>query len=144
MDLESFIRAPRRWQWGGMPVAVNGIHMPGEDCTTFVGSWVQEVSGFDPAADLRGTYSTAEEAAAVIAREGGIEAIGDVRLGRLGWYRVDTPADGDIGIVAAVSGVDLTCKEIPAIRFGPLWALMGPRGAMVKKLDWSGVSWRAP
>jgi len=144
MDLESFIRAPRRWQWGGTPVTVDGMPMPGEDCTTFVGSWAQEVTGIDPAADLRGTYSSAEEAAAVIAREGGIVGIGDTRLGRLGWYRVDIPADGDIGIVVAVSGVDLTCKEIPAIRFGPLWALMGPRGAMVKKLDWSGVAWRAP
>lgn len=147
MDLESFIRAPRRWQWGGMPVTVevNGhpTPFPGEDCTTFAASWAHATCGVDPAADLRGAYSTAEEAAAVIAREGGIVAIGDNRLGHLGWRRVDAPADGDIGIVAAVSGVDLICKEIPAIRFGPLWAVMGPRGAMVKKLDWTGVAWRA-
>jgi hypothetical protein len=100
------------------------------------------VCGVDPAADLRGTYSTADEANATIARAGGIVALGAARLEPLGWRRVEATADGDIGIVAAISGVDETLQEIPAIRFGPLWAVMGLRGAMVKKLDWTGVAWR--
>lgn len=147
MNLESFIRLPRLWQWGGTPVTlvVDGIPtpFPGEDCTTFAGSWVQQVSGSDPAADLRGTYSTAEEASAIVSRAGGIVALGDARLGSVGWRRAGEPQDGDIGTVAAVSGIDLSCKEIPAIRFGPLWAVMGPRGAVVKQFDWTGVAWRA-
>lgn len=144
MNLEFFIRAPRLWRWGGMPVIVDGNPVPGEDCTTFVASWVQQVSGVDPAADLRGTYSTAEDANAIVATAGGIVALIGGRVEPLGWCRSKSPADGDIGIVVAVSGVDLTIKEIPAIRFGPLWAVMAPRGSIVKSLDWIGVAWRAP
>lgn len=146
MDLQTFIRLPRLWQWGGTTVTFNvdgtPTPFPGEDCTTFVGSWARELCGVDPAADLRGTYATAEEANAVVAGAGGIVALGTSRLEPLGWRRVDQPADGDIGIVAAISAVDETLKEIPAIRFGPLWAVMSLRGAMVKKLDWTGVAWR--
>lgn len=144
MTLENFIRLPRYWQWGGTPVPVDGVPFPGEDCTTFAASWVQELGGVDPAADLRGTYSTAEEANAIVARAGGIAGLIGSRIEPLGWHRDDDPDDGSIGIVKAISGVDLAEKEIPAIRFGPLWAVMSPRGAMVKHLDWTGVAWRAP
>lgn len=140
MNLEDFICTAREWRWGGATHAA----FPGEDCTTFVASWAQEVFGIDPAADLRGSYSTAEEANAIVDRAGGIvRLIGD-RIEPMGWLRVSEPADGDIGIVAAVSGVDGLLKQIPAIRFGPLWAVMSPRGAMVKHLDWTGVAWRVP
>lgn len=144
MNLETFIRAPRRWQWGGMPVIVDGTPLPGEDCTTFVASWVQEVSGVDPATDLRGTYATAEGANAIVDRAGGIVCLIGGRIEPLGWFRTNEPHDGDIGVIAAVSGVDGLLKEIPAIRFGPLWAVMSPRGSMAKKLDWTGVAWCAP
>jgi hypothetical protein len=146
MNLESFIRLPRLWQWGGTPVTrdVDGhlTPFPGEDCTTFTASWLRTLCGVDPAADLRGTYATAEEANAIVARAGGIVGLVGHRIEPLGWQRTDDPQDGAIGIVSAVSGVDQTLKDIPAIRFGPLWAVMGPRGAMVKKLDWTGVAWR--
>lgn len=148
MNVETFIRLPRLWQWGGTPVtfSVDGCPTPfaGEDCTTYIASWVQAVSGVDPAADLRGTYWTAEDANAIVANAGGIVELVGGRIEPLGWRRAVEPKDGDIGIVAAVSGVDGLLKEIPAIRFGPLWSVMAPRGSMTKKLDWTGVAWRAP
>lgn len=144
MNLETFILAPRLWKWGGATVFVDGSPLPGEDCTTFSASWVDQVSGIDPAADLRGTYSTAKDANAIVATSGGIVALIGGRIEPLGWYRSKSPVDGDIGIVEAVSGVDGILKHIPAIRFGPLWAVMSPRGAMVKQLDWTGVAWHSP
>lgn len=146
--LEEFILLPRLWQWGGTPVSFNvdgqAKLFAGEDCTTYAASWVKAISGVDPAADLRGTYSTAEEANAIVAGAGGIAGLVGGRIEPLGWHRVDDPGDGDIGIVAAVSGVDGLLKEIPAIRFGPLWSVMSLRGSMTKRLDWTGVAWRAP
>ncbi len=148
MNLETFIRLPRLWQWGGTPVTcdVNGVQapLPGEDCTTFPASWVRAVCGVDPAADLRGTYSTAEEANAIVADAGGIVSLVGGRVEPLGWQRCDDLADGAIGIVSAVSGVDQSVKDIPAIRFGPLWIVMGMRGAMAKNLGWTGWAWRIP
>lgn len=147
MNLEDFIRRPRLWQWGGTRVmfAVNGVPTPfrGEDCTTYAASWVHEVSEVDPAEDLRGTYATADEANAIVAGAGGIVGLVGSRIDPLGWRRIEEPLDGDIGIVEAISGVDGLLKEVPAIRFGPLWSVMAPRGAMTKKLAWTGVAWRA-
>lgn len=51
------------------------------DCAVFAASCVEAVTGEDPAADLRGTYSTAFEAADVLQGLGGLESIADARLG---------------------------------------------------------------
>jgi hypothetical protein len=146
MDLEIFIRLPRLWQWSGTAVLrkIDGeeISCPGEDCTTYAATWVFVICGVDPAADLRGTYSTAEEANAIVTRAGGIVGLVGSRIEPLGWRRIDDLRDGDIGIVKAITALDFTEKEIPAIRFGPLWSVMSARGAMTKKLDWTGVAWR--
>jgi hypothetical protein len=148
MQLDEFYRLPRLWQWGGLPVTrkVDGDDrtFAGDDCTTFIGSRVADRFGVDPAADLRGTYEGADEAAAVVARAGGIVALGDRRLGACGFQRVSSLLDDDIGIVEAVSGIDSAVKEVPAIRFGPLWIVMHLRGPMAKPLNWTGVAWRRP
>ncbi|MER8925776.1 hypothetical protein [Mesorhizobium sp. M0859] len=136
MNLENYIRLPHRWRWGGMG---------GEDCTTYCASWVFEATGKDPAADLRGTYFTAEDAEAILQAAGGVESLVGARLTALDFRRVSEPRDGDIGIVRALTGFDvdgLTVKDIPGIRFGPLWSVMSARGPMAKKLDWTGVAWR--
>jgi hypothetical protein len=141
MNLEDFYRLPRLWQWGGKAVAQRDGFVLGDDCTTFAASWVIECDGIDPASDLRGTYSTADEANAIVACAGGIAALIGDRIEPLGWARVPAVLDGDIGIVEAISSVDLLAKEIPAIRFGPLWIVMAPRGPMAKALTWTGVAW---
>jgi len=62
-------RCERPFAWGALDCALWGA-----DC-------VHAVTGTDPAADLRGTYSDAAGAARVVARLGGLRAIGDARLG---------------------------------------------------------------
>lgn len=132
----SYITAPRRWAWGGLG---------GEDCTTFAASWVEEVCGTDPAAALRGTYSTKEEANLIVERAGGVGVLMAFCLDPIGLRRIQQPQDGDVGVVIAMTGFDAdgaVVKEIPGIRFGPNWAVMSARGPMVKRLDWTGVAWR--
>jgi hypothetical protein len=136
MTLLEFLRMPHHWGWGG-----NGC----VDCTTFPGEWVIAATGKDPISDLRGTYETAEEANAIVEAAGGVEAFVGSRLDPLGFQRAGELQDGDIGIVRAFTGFDAggaVVKDIPAIRFGPLWAVMSPRGPMVKKLDFTSVAWR--
>lgn len=133
MTLEQYIRLPHRWQWGFC------------DCTLFVADWVLEASGRDPGADLRGTYFDAEGANAILLAAGGCEALVVAKLSALGFARSHVPQDGDVGIVRSLTGFDAAgavVKDIPAIKFGPLWAVMSARGPMVKQLDWTGAAWR--
>jgi len=133
MTLEEYVRLPHRWQWGYT------------DCTLFVADWVVEATGKDPGAELRGTYFDRTGAAAILRDAGGAERLVSEKLSALGFHRVETPRDGDVGMVLALTGFDAggaKMKDIPAIRFGPLWAVMSARGAMVKHLDWNGVAWR--
>jgi hypothetical protein len=51
------------------------------DCCTFAAAAVMAITGGDPMADLRGTYSDEEGARALIAAEGGLTVIVTVRLG---------------------------------------------------------------
>ena len=132
MKLEAYIVLPHKWQWSYC------------DCTLFVADWVVEATGKDPAADLRGTYHTAEEAEAILQAHGGAHGLVEARLRPLGFMRVLKPSDGAIGIVRAATGFDaggLVVKDIPAIKFGPLWAVMSARGPQVKQLDWTGAAW---
>lgn len=136
MTLQEYIRLPHRWQWGGMG---------GDDCTTFVAGWVEIATGKDPADDLRGTYVDADGANAILRAAGGCEALVGSKLAPLGFVSTQAPQDGDVGIVSTITGFDATgavVKEIPAIKFGPLWAVMSTRGPMVKHLEWTGVAWR--
>ncbi|RWC28805.1 hypothetical protein [Mesorhizobium sp.] len=133
MTLEEYIRLPHRWQWGLC------------DCTLFAADWVVAMTGKDPGADLRGTYFDAEGAEAILQAAGGAERLVGAQLGAIGFQRVQGPRDGDIALVRAMTGFDaggVAVKDIPAIRFGPLWALMSARGPMVKSLEWTGVAWR--
>lgn len=50
------------------------------DCCLFGADWIQAVSGYDPAEDLRGTYSTKGGAAKIILRAGGMKALLDARV----------------------------------------------------------------
>ncbi|MBZ9719093.1 hypothetical protein LB519_14690 [Mesorhizobium sp. AD1-1] len=133
MTLEQYIRLPHRWQWGLC------------DCTLFAADWVVATTCKDPGAELRGTYFDAIGARAVLHAAGGVERLVGAKLGLLGFQRVQEPDDGDIGIVRALTAIDgegSEFKHIPAIKFGPLWAVMSARGPMVKSLEWTGVAWR--
>ena len=54
------------------------------DCALWCASAVQHVTGYDPAADLRGTYSTWFECRRVIMAAGGLEALIAPRMERFG------------------------------------------------------------
>jgi hypothetical protein len=63
--LAGFIEARRSrpFQWGA------------NDCCLFAADWVLKASGLDPAAPLRGTYSTAFGAAKVLRERGGVRGL---------------------------------------------------------------------
>lgn len=72
------------------------------DCLMFVAGWVREVTGTDPGARWRGTYSTEAGAKAVLQLNGGMLALMDRQLVAHGWRRVKVTAGyhGDVVIAA--------------------------------------------
>ena len=132
MDLPTFLALPHRFRWGGVG---------GDDCTTFCATWVSETLGIDPAADLRGTYRTADGAAAIVSAAGGLVAFVDGRLAPLGFCRVSDHKPGDLGVVIAPVGLGEDIKQVSAISLGKTWAVLGPHGVCGKKLDHIAV-WR--
>ncbi|QIG67266.1 hypothetical protein EVB37_030 [Rhizobium phage RHph_TM3_3_3] len=122
MDIHDFLDLPHRFRWGGVG---------GDDCMTFPASWALRCVGIDPAADLRGTYRTRDEAHAIIASHGGELAFMEAHLVPIGAKRVQQPQTGDIGLIKAMTGetaADQVETQIGAIRFGPLWACIHPAG----------------
>ncbi|UFX03428.1 hypothetical protein SmedWSM1115_07180 [Sinorhizobium medicae WSM1115] len=133
MTLQEFLALPHQFRWGGVA---------GDDCTTFCGTWLRESIGVDPAEAYRGTYSTAEGAHDILARAGGLVTFAADALEPLGFVHTVDLQDGDVGVVLAPAGM-VGVKEVCAIRFGPLWALLAPSGVIAKKRD-HVAAWRAP
>lgn len=134
-SLMEYAALPHRWVWGGLG---------GHDCTTFCARWVEVATGLNPGAGLIGTYASAEEADDIIKEAGGVEPLVGGRLKALGFLRTREPRDGDVGIISAPVGFDATGiiqKQIPAIRFGPLWLAMSARGPVAKQASHS-AAWR--
>lgn len=137
MDIRGFLGLPHRFRWGGAG---------GDDCMTFCASWVAARTGIDPAAELRGTYSTKAGAHAVMERSGGPLAFMDAHLSNVGASRTDDPKDGDIGLVRMLTGErpeDVVVAEVGAIRFGPLWASISPTGVIARRAE-TVAAWRLP
>lgn len=130
MELLEFLSLPHRFRWGGVG---------GDDCTTFCATWINRRWGFDPALNYRGSYTSKEGADAILSEAGGIVRFAEQILSPRKFLRTDTPHDGDVGIVLAPIGGELA--EVSAIRFGPLWAVLGPRGASAKALQ-HVAAWR--
>lgn len=143
MDIREFLSLPHRFGWGGEgkphPRDPNGYIY--NDCTTFCASWVEVLTGIDPAADLRGTYAFPKSAQAIVDAVGGHIAFMAGRLEPLGFVRVSEPQDGDIGCVRAPVGLEGDFKEVGAIRFGPNWVTLGRAGLVGKRLETIAV-WR--
>lgn len=133
MTLQEFLRLPHRFRWGGQG---------GDDCTTFCASWVEEETGTDPALMLRGTYRDCDGAHALLDAAGGLVPFMASHLEPLGYVRTNDPQDGDIGAVLAPVGLDES-KEIGAIRYGPLWAILGPSRVVTKQAEFI-AAWRRP
>lgn len=110
------------------------------DCSLFAAGWCIWEWGIDPVPDLWGAYRGDRQADAVLVRHGGIEALVEQRLTSIGFDSVDEPEDGDIGIVTA-SDQHRTIR-MPAIRFGPLWAIRTRQGVFASRYD-HHRAWRA-
>lgn len=137
MNIKGFLSRPHRFRWGGVG---------GDDCMTFAASWMMHVVGVDPASGLRGTYSTRAEAHAIMAAHGGPLCFMWGKLLAAGCQRVDTPVDGDIGLVRMLVGdspSELTVTEVGAIRFGPSWASISPKGVVAQRAEMV-AAWRLP
>jgi hypothetical protein len=103
------------------------------DCGLFAADAVLAVTGSDPAADLRGTYDTEQEAQALIAD--GMIALGDRRFGDR--IRTTLAQVGDIGLVGTPDGPAF------AVWGGSQW-LAPARGGGLGRLpfDAAHVAWR--
>ncbi|MBO9194321.1 hypothetical protein J5277_09410 [Rhizobium sp. 16-449-1b] len=132
MTLHEFLALPHRFRWGGSS---------GDDCTMFCASWVEELTGTDPAADIRGTYRDAAGAHRIIDAAGGLVQFARGRLEPLGFVPTDAPVDGDLGVVRAPAGMGDGMTLVSAIRFGPLWAILAPAGVIARKLE-HVAAWR--
>lgn len=78
----------RPFQWGQ------------DDCSLWLADWYMHVTGRpDPAAHLRGVYSTEEEKRAVVETAGGIIPLVAGIAEGAGCVRVRQPSEGCIGIV---------------------------------------------
>lgn len=77
----------------GKPFQV-GVH----DCGLWLADWCLEITGRDPAEFVRGHFSTAEELA-VLAGQGGLQAIFARELRRIGVTRTRAPVTGDIALI---------------------------------------------
>ncbi|WP_320188234.1 DUF6950 family protein [Agrobacterium rosae] len=132
MTLQEFLALPHRFRWGGMG---------GDDCTTFCASWIERCTGTDPAASFRGSYRDAEGAARILAEGGGPVRFAARMIEPLGFVRIQHPHDGDVAVVTAPAGIAGEITQICAIRFGPLWASLGPSGVVAKRLDYV-AAWR--
>lgn len=88
--------------------AAKGFAWGEHDCMLFAADWAHALSGTDPAADYRGTYSSAHGAKAILAREGGLGALMRKCLAPLGWeYDTGVTDGGEIVIVHAPTATGL-------------------------------------
>ncbi|OCJ37792.1 DUF6950 family protein [Agrobacterium tumefaciens] len=135
MNIHEFLALPHRFRWGGMG---------GDDCFTFPASWCLEHSGIDPASQFRGTYRTRDDARVLIAAHGGEVAFAERQLSAVNARRVQSPQDGDVGIVRMLAGEnssEMRLTLVGAVRFGPLWASISPAGVRATQADFV-AAWR--
>lgn len=115
-DLLSFMRAMARasFVWGSC------------DCSLVMADWCRAKRGVDPAAGLRGRYSTAAGAMRHVIRLGGFEAMGRSLMAGCGFSVIAAPRVGDVGLVThPVVG------PVFAIRCALGWAVKSPEGFAV-------------
>jgi hypothetical protein len=131
VTLEDFLEAHHRFRYGGIG---------GNDCMTFAAAWVKEATGIDVIPHLRGAYSDAEGADLLIQRNGSLVALADNALVSKGFARTHQPIDGDVGIVRIPANLAFgseNAKEVAAVRWGPLWCALTPKGGVVRKrMEW--------
>lgn len=126
MQIDEFLDAATRrpWLYGGGPDGWRG-----HDCLLFIANWSHARLGTDPADDLRGTYSTKEEAEALLNKAGGYSGMMAARMATAGWRLSPHPASGDVGVISIAmrQGEHL---QRPAIRRFSKWIVPWERGLL--------------
>lgn len=105
-----------------------------QDCVMTAADCVLAVTGVDPAAAERGTYSTAKAAARVLKARGGLEAIAAAALGEEIAPLMARP--GDIGLLSN-SG-----QPCLAVCSGSTWLAPGPNGIAAFDISTAVKAWR--
>ena len=95
------------------------------DCSLWPADWVASRVGFDPAADLRGTYSCWLGAVRRMRRAGGLPWLFGPRLEACGMRPTNEPAPGAVGVVLAPMGL------VGAVRTKHGWAVKREQGVII-------------
>lgn len=122
-EFEALVRSRMREPFGW------GVH----DCCLFAADAVKALTGVDPAAGFRGTYSTAAEAVDVLARIGGIEAAA-ARVGSE--IRPLFARQGDVGLLEDGKRLML------GVCAGAMWLVPMAMGLGVRPLAVATKAWR--
>jgi hypothetical protein len=127
----------RTWQSNLQAVIAERESMPfawgKNDCGLFAADAVLAMTGNDPAADLRGTYSSEEQANALISD--GMVSVADKRFGAR--IRTNLAQVGDIGLVDTPSGPAL------AVWGGSQWLAPSRDGGLGRlPFDAAHLAWR--
>lgn len=105
------------------------------DCSLVMADWCRAVRGKDPAASLRGRYSTAAGAMRHVMRLGGFEAMARSLMAGCGFETTAEPGPGDVGLVEhPIVG------PVFAIRCALGWAVKSPSGVAVDEYP-TVVAW---
>lgn len=98
------------------------------DCSLVMADWCRAARGVDPAASLRGRYSTAAGAMRHVLRLGGFEAMARSLMAGCGFATTQDPRPGDVGLVKHP-----TVGPVFAIRCALGWAVKSPDGVAVDR-----------
>lgn len=88
--------------------------------------WLIENGHPDPAADLRGAYSTALGCKRLVRRRGGLVAVVAACVAKPDLPRTIAPKVADIGVIETMTLEGL--QMVGAICTGPRWAMLGVKG----------------
>lgn len=102
--------------------------LPENDCCFTTANWIRELTGIDPAADLRGTYGTESEARRIVARWGGFLTMWKVHMALAGFSETRAPIEGDVGVVRDAAG-----QIVSAIRVTDGWAAKTKGGLVIEE-----------
>ncbi|WKB52317.1 DUF6950 family protein [Eleftheria terrae] len=104
------------------------------DCALWVADAVHALTGQDPAAELRGRYHSALQAARLVAERGGLQALGTALFGPpIGPLLARV---GDVGLVVDEG------RELCAVCNGDHWLAPGAAGLVALELSAATVAWR--
>jgi len=128
----------RLWQSRLDALLSERLHTPfawgSHDCALFAADAIVAVTEVDPAAALRGTYSTEAEARAILDAAGGLEAIATEALGPSVPAALARP--GDIGLL------DTALGETLVVCLGERWMAPADDGLKVLRLGHVAQAWR--